>query len=173
MLVKGYQMENQNVVITNGNVYSNLVASRVALIKVASSTGEKIKTYADNLNATFNVVSATGELIKPWYELKGKDRQGLKLERDEFVKGMTEAGYSRGTIDVYWQRVKEASGYQTTGNRVSANLSTDDKTQADLKTIINRIFKAEEAGEDCKASEFKGDLMSIFEALGGNVDNLG
>jgi hypothetical protein len=173
MLVKGYQMENQNVVITNGNVYSNLVASRQALIKVASSTGEKIKAYADNLNATFNVVSATGELIKPWYELKGKDRQGLKLERDEFVKGMTEAGYSRGTIDVYWQRVKEASGYQTTGNRVSANLSTDDKTQADLKTIINRIFKAEEAGEDCKASEFKGDLMSIFEALGGNVDNLG
>jgi hypothetical protein len=167
-------MENQNVVISNnGNAYSKLVSSRQALIKVAKSTGELIGNYAGDLCATFNVVSATGELIKPWYELKGKDRQGLKLERDEFVKGMTEAGYSRGTIDVYWQRVKEASGYQTTGNRVTANLSTDDKTQADLKTILNRIFKAEEAGEDCKASEIKGILMNAFEHVGGNVDNLG
>lgn len=172
MLAKGFKMENV-VINTNGNAYSNLVASRQALIKVAKSTGELIGNYATNLCSTFNLVSATGELIKPWYELKGKDRQGLKLERDEFVKGMTEAGYGRGTIDVYWQRVKEASGYQTTGNRVSANLSTDDKTIADLKTIINRIFKSEESGEDCKASEYKGDLMEIFEVLGGNLDNLG
>jgi hypothetical protein len=164
----------ENVVInSNGDTYSNLVQSRKALIKVAKSTGELIGNYAQNLCATFNVVNVSGELIKPWYELKGKDRQGLKLERDEFVKGMIEAGYSRGTIDVYWQRVKEASGYQTTGNRVTANLSTDDKTQSELKTILNRIFKAEEAGEDCKASEFKGELMDIFQALGGDVDNLG
>jgi hypothetical protein len=166
-------MENQNVVITNGNAYSNLVQSRNALIKVAKSTGELIGNYASNLNTTFNVVSATGELIKPWYELKGKDRQGLKLERDEFVKGMTEAGYSRGTIDVYWQRVKEASGYQTTGNRVTANETTDQKNAKDLKTIINRIFKAEESGEDCYSSEVKGLLMTAFEKLGGDVDTLG
>jgi hypothetical protein len=167
-------MENQNEVLSiNGNAYSNLVASRQALIKVAKSTGDLIGNYATNLCSTFNVVDAEGNLIKSWFELKGKDRQGLKLERDEFVKGMTEAGYGKGTIDVYWQRVKEASGYETTGNRVTANETTDQKNAKDLKTVINRIFKAEEAGEECLSSEVKGILMTAFEKLGGDVDTLG
>jgi hypothetical protein len=167
-------MENQNVVINvGGDAFSKVVEARQRLVKVAKSTGHVIEGYAQALCLAFNVRDSNGNVVSAWFELKGKERKGLKVERDAFVADMTEAGYSRGTIDVYWQRVKEASGYQTTGNRVTANLSTDDKTQADLKTIINRIFKAEEAGEDCKASEFKGDLMSIFEALGGNVDNLG
>jgi hypothetical protein len=101
------------------------------------------------------------------------ERLGLKLVRDEFVKGMTEAGYGKVTIDVYWQRVKEASGYVTSGNRVKGSETTDQKTMADLKTILNRIFKAEESGEDCASSEFKGDLMGIFEALGGDLDTIG
>ena len=162
----------ENVVInTGGEAYSKVVSARKSLVKVAKSTGDFIQGYADALSF-FDISDTNGNITK-WYDLKGKAKQGIKMERDAFKADMTEAGYSTGTIDVYWQRVKEASGYQTTGNRVTANLSTDDKTQADLKTIINRIFKAEEAGEDCKASEFKGDLMSIFEALGGNVDNLG
>ena len=162
----------ENVVINSGGEqYSKVVQARKNLVKVAKSTGDFIQGYADALGF-FDITDTNGNVTK-WFELKGKAKQGIKMERDAFKADMTEAGYSTGTIDVYWQRVKEASGYQTTGNRVSANLSTDDKTQADLKTIINRIFKAEEAGEDCKASEFKGDLMSIFEALGGNVDNLG
>jgi hypothetical protein len=162
----------ENVVINSGGEqYSKVVQARKNLVKVAKSTGDFIQGYADALGF-FDLSDTNGNITK-WYDLKGKAKQGIKMERDAFKADMTEAGYSTGTIDVYWQRVKEASGYQTTGNRVSANLSTDDKTQADLKTIINRIFKAEELGEDCKASEFKGDLMSIFEALGGNVDNLG
>jgi hypothetical protein len=165
-------MENQNVVInTGGEQYSNVVSARKNLVKVAKSTGDFISNYADALGF-FDLTDTNGNITK-WYDLKGKDKKGIKAERDAFKADMTEAGYSTGTIDVYWQRVKEASGYQTSGNRVTANLSTDDKTQADLKTIINRIFKAEEAGEDCKASEFKGYLMDVFQALGGDVDNLG
>jgi len=86
---------------------------------------------------------------------------------------MKEAGYNQGTIDVYWGRVKVASGYQTTGMRVAGNQSTDEKNRAELKTIINRIFKAEESGEDCESSDFKGQLMDIYESLGGDVDTLG
>jgi hypothetical protein len=167
-------MENQNVVLNvGGDAFSKLVEARRNVVKVAKSTKHVISGYAQALCLAFNVLDSNGNLVSAWFELKGKDRKGLKAERDAFVADMTEAGYSRGTIDVYWQRVKEASGYETTGNRVTANLSTDDKTQADLKTIINRIFKAEEAGEECKASEFKGYLMDVFQALGGDVDNLG
>jgi hypothetical protein len=165
-------MENQNVVInTGGEAYSKVVEARKGLVKVAKSTGSFIQGYADALGF-FDIADTNGNVTK-WYDLKGKAKQGIKMERDAFKADMTEAGYSTGTIDVYWQRVKEASGYETTGNRVTANLSTDDKTQADLKTILNRIFKAEEAGEECKASEFKGYLMDVFQALGGDVDNLG
>jgi hypothetical protein len=154
---------------------SGIVASaRRNLVKAAKGTGEVIQGYADALCMTFNVRALeTGAPITPWYELKGKDKKGIKAERDLFVADMTEVGFGKGTVDVYWQRVKEASGYVTAGNRVKGATDTDSKTVADLKTLINRIFKAEETGEDCKASEHKGALMDIFEALGGEVDTLG
>lgn len=163
-------MENL-VINTGGEQYSKVVQARKGVVKVARSTGEVIKTYADALSF-FDQVADNGDLTK-WYELKGKAKQGIKAERQAFVQEMTEAGYGKGTIDVYWQRIKEASGYQTTGNRVKGAMSTDDRNQADLKTILNRIFKAEESGEDCVSSDFKGQLMDIFEALGGDVDTIG
>jgi hypothetical protein len=39
--------------------------------------------------------------------------------------------------------------------------------------MINRILKSEEDGKECNASMFKGNLMEIFEGMGGDVDNLG
>jgi hypothetical protein len=163
-----------NEVITAA-IDSGIVASaRRNLVKAAKGTGEVIQGYADALCMTFNVRALeTGTTVTPWFELKGKDKKGVKAERDLFVTDMTEAGFGKGTIDVYWQRVKEASGYVTAGNRVKGASDTDGKTLAELKTIINRIFKAEESGEDCKSSEHKGALMDIFEALGGEVDTLG
>ena len=154
---------------------SGIVASaRRNLVKAAKGTGEVIQGYADALCMTYNVRALdTGAALTPWYELKGKDAKGIKAERVEFVAAMTEAGFNDGTVKVYWQRVKEASGYVTAGNRVKGASDTDGKTVAELKTIINRIFKAEESGEDCKASDVKGLLMEAFEALGGDVDTLG
>ena len=40
-------------------------------------------------------------------------------------------------------------------------------------TIINRIFNAEESGEECDSLEFKRELMDIYEGLGGDMDKLG
>lgn len=167
---KGLIMENL-VINTGGEQYSKVVEARHNLVKVAKSTGSFIQGYADAL-AFFDQADTNGNITK-WYDLKGKAKQGIKAERQAFVSDMTEAGYGKGTIDVYWQRVKEASGYQTTGNRVKGSLSTDDKNQAELKTILNRIFKAEESGEDTVSSDYKGQLMDIFEALGGDVNTLG
>jgi hypothetical protein len=166
---------SDTTVITTVAIDSGIVASaRRNLVKAAKGTGEVIQGYADALCMTYNVRALdTGAALTPWYELKGKDAKGIKAERVEFVAAMTEAGFNDGTVKVYWQRVKEASGYVTAGNRVKGASDTDGKTVAELKTIINRIFKAEESGEDCKASDVKGLLMEAFEALGGDVDTLG
>ena len=152
---------------------STLDNARNNLVSEARKTGDVIKVYADALCSAFNIVNMTGETVKPWYELKGKEKSGLNIERAKFVEGFKGAGFGQGTIDVYWQRVKEASGYIPNKNRVQGGNSTDDKTLSELKTMINRIFKAEEAGEECKASDYKGALMDIFQGLGGDVDNLG
>lgn len=141
----------------------NLIDARGLLVKNSSKTGEVIATYSACLCAAFG---------DKWYLLTGKAKAGVKSERGLFKAAMIEAGQDK-SVDVYWQRVKEASGYVTSGNRVKGTLSVDDKNQAELKTIINRIFKAEEEGEECSSSDFKAALMDIFEALGGDVMQLG
>jgi hypothetical protein len=83
---------------------------------------------------------------------------------------MEAKGYSKPTIDVYWQRVKEAAGYQTAGNRASATADIDAKTLAELKTILNRIFH-DETGS--KSQEVKGLLIDAFVQLGGDAMKLG
>jgi len=157
-----------NEVITTA-IDSGIVASaRRNLVKAAKGTGEVIQGYADALCMTFNVRALeTGALVTPWFELKGKEAKGVKAERDLFVTDMTEAGFGKGTIDVYWQRVKEASGYVTAGNRVKGATDTDGKTATELKTIINRILKAEEDGEDCHASTILETLKDAYIVLTG------
>lgn len=141
----------------------NLIDARGLLVKTSSKTGEVLNTYSDCMKAAFGTT---------WYLLTGKEKAGVKSERGMFKAAMIEAGQDKN-VDVYWQRVKEASGYVTNGNRVKGTLSVDDKNQAELKTIINRIFKAEEEGEEVVSSDYKAALMDIFEALGGDVMQLG
>ena len=166
-------MENVNKVVTASDALSTLATARHQLVKGASKTGEVIKYYAGAMCAAFNVVGLDGNVKTPWFELKGKDRAGVKIERDAFKAEMESAGFDAPTVDVYWQRVKVASGYVTSGKRAKGNATTDEKTRDDLKTLINRIFKAEENGEECSASSFKGALIEVFQALGGDVDLLG
>jgi len=150
---------------TEGNLnIGALTAARASVVGVAGKTGEVIQAYADAMTIAFGGA---------WYELKGAAAKGVKGERALFKADMETAGFEKGTINVYWQRVKEAAGHVTTGNRVSGSETTDQKTLADLKTLINRIFKAEESGEDCDASNHKGALMEVYAAMGGEVDNLG
>ncbi len=154
---------------------ANLSECRANVVKAAGKTGEVIKAYATAMNQAFDLVNNEGVITSKWFELKGKLKAGVNDERKAFKAAMESAGFSNATADVYWQRVKEASGYQTTGQRVQGAASVDEKTIAELKTIINRIFKAEENGDSTadKSSEVKGQLMDIFAELGGDVDTLG
>lgn len=157
-----------NEVITTA-IDSGIVAgARREFVKGLKGTNDVLQGYADALCMAFNVRALeTGALVTPWFELKGKEAKGVKAERDLFVTDMTEAGFKDGTIKVYWQRVKEASGYVTAGNRVKGATDTDGKTATELKTIINRILKAEEDGEDCHASTILETLKDAYIVLTG------
>jgi len=164
----------KSTVITTASSVSVLDNARSSLVNANKKTGEVVQAYADILCSVFHVKSLeTGAVITPWYELKGAAKKGIKAERALFVAAFEFGGFEKGTIDVNWQRVKEASGYVTAGNRVKGTESLDDKTMADLKTILNRIFKAEEEGNESQSSEHKGALMDIFAALGGDIMKLG
>jgi hypothetical protein len=155
-----------------------LTIARNALVEGVSKTGDVIQGYADVLCEVFDRKDTNGNIIAKWYELTGKEKKGIKAERAEFVTAMIARGFVKGdgkpsaTVDTYWQRVKEASGYVPKG-RVSGGTDVDSKTLAELKTMINRILKAEEDGQEPMASMFKGNLMEIFEGMGGDVDTLG
>ena len=162
---------------------SILDQAEIAFVDGVSKTGELLQSYADVLCEVFDRKDTSGNVIEKWFNLVGAEKKGIKTRRASFVQRMIDRGYTdgldkdgkpkaSGTVDVYWQRVKEASGYVPKG-RVTGGTDVDSKTVTELKTIINRIFKAEEEGQDPVASQFKGQLMEVFEALGGDVDTLG
>jgi len=142
MLEKVRKMEN-TVIMAAGHVV-NLDAARGAFIGGLVKTGEVLKTYAEGMNQAFDLRDNEGNVTTKWYDLKGKLKAGVNDERAKFVADMKAAGYEQGTIDVYWQRVKEAAGRTKTKNRVTGGNSVDDSNIRDLKTILNRIDNATE-----------------------------
>ena len=162
-------MENLNTVTTP--VITNLDIARNNLVAEIGSIGEVIQGYANEMNLAFDIYGANGELISKWYELTGKDKKGVKFERDNFKTAMLDHGYETPTVDVYWQRVKEASGYQTAGNRATAESTLDSKTLKDLKTMLNRILNDESEEGNEMSQNAKNELMFIFtEYFGGDVE---
>ncbi len=166
-------IQNVSVVSPIAQGVNSLIDSRTALVGAAKKTGQVVKVYAMALCSAFDLTDNQGNVTTKWFDLKGALKKGVNAEREAFVAAMTNEGFGKPTIDVYWQRVKEASGYITAGNRVKGAMNVDDKTKAELQTMINRIFKAEEDGVSCYASEHKATLMDIFADLGGDIDKLG
>jgi len=115
----------------------NLESARKAVVNVAGKTGEVIKNYASALCQAFNTT------LTPWYDLKGKDGEAVKKERALFVTAMESAGFAKPTIDVYWQRVKEASGRVKANNKVTSKPDVDAENIKALKAILNRIDTTE------------------------------
>jgi len=164
----------QAINVTTPAPIIDLSVARSALVSEAKKTGEVIGNYARGLESAFDLVDNQGNVTTKWFDLKGKLKAGVKAERALFVAAFESAGFETGTIDVYWQRVKKASGYAPNGKRVSGSADIDAKTLAELTTIINRIFKHEEEHEDdTKSSAVKGLLMNAFERMGGDVMKLG
>lgn len=147
-----------------GAAISALDSALNDLVSQGRKTREVIQNYANNL---IRVVGAE------WWLLKGKDKKPVKACREMFVERHLAEGFTKPYTDVMWQRVKEASGYVTPGNRVKGSNDVDAKNLDDLRTMINRIFKAEEAGTDTAWSDEKAVLIDLFGRMGGDVDKLG
>jgi len=177
-------MSNANAVIAPaslviGQLESDpLESSRAALVQGIGKTGDLIRNYAAALELWFDQKDTQGRTTAKWYELIGKEKKPVKAEREKFVALMVERGFAKpdgkpsATVDTYWQRVKEASGYVPRG-RVQGSVDVDARTVSDLQTVINRILKAEEDGKEPNASQYKAHLIEVFESLGGDVDKLG
>lgn len=164
-------------VITSPAPVINLDAARTALAEcvgdIENKTGALIKGYASALCSTFNLIGNDGSVTTPWFDLKGKLAAPVKAERAKFVEAFEARGLAKGTVDVYWQRVKIASGKAYTQNRVQGSTDPEALCLADLKTLINRIFKMEEDGVETDWSDVKASLMNVYSEMGGDTDKLG
>ena len=166
-----FKMQNTIVISPIASAIVNLVETRAALVNGIGKVGELISSYSMALDQGFDLVDNTGAVSTKWFDLQGAAlTKGIKAERKAFKTDMEAAGYSEGTINVYWQRVKEASGYVTAGNRVKGSTDIDAKTLAELTTMLNRIFNDE---TESKSQDVKPLLMQAFEMLGGETSKLG
>jgi len=157
--------------------------TRNALVEGVTKTGVVIDNYSSAIASVFDRKDTEGRIIAKWFDLDGKEAKGIKAERAmfnntlmdrdaKFIKEIKADGtrMPTGTVDTYWQRVKVASGYVPKGKLKGAN-DVDAKTAAELKTMINRILGAEEAGQECHASTILDNLKNSYFVLTGESYN--
>jgi hypothetical protein len=162
---------NATVTVISAATAPMLTDARQMLVGTLKDTGRKVgeclQAYADSMCAAFDT-----EHTK-WFDLKGKLGKAVKNERAAFVEDMKGAGYEQGTIDVYWGRVKDASGRVKVQNKVTAPKDIDAEILKGLQTMLNKIYAAEDNDATIQASQIKGYLLDAFSAMGGNVMELG
>jgi len=137
--------------------YGQLDRARVALFEGLAKTGEVLKSYAVAMNAEFGF---------GWWDAKGDVKKLVKLEHDRFVSaGETKLGWTRSQIDLYWSRVKDASGRPVKVGKVSGGNSVDDLNIRDIKTILNRILGAD---SDSAPLSYKAKdlLLEVADLIG-------
>ena len=161
--------------------------TRNALVEGVTKTGVVIENYSNAIASVFDRKDINGNVIAKWFDLDGKEAKGIKAERAlfantlmdrdaKFIKEIktnadgTSVRVPTATVDTYWQRVKIASGYVPKGKLKGSN-DVDAKTASELKTMINRIIGAEEAGQDCHASTILKALKEQYVILTGEAYN--
>ena len=164
-----------------------LSIARNALVEGVTKTGVVIDNYSSAIASVFDRKDTNGNIIAKWYDLDGKEAKGIKAERALFANTLmdrdpkfiketktnadgTLVRVPTATVDTYWQRVKIASGYVPKGKLKGSN-DVDAKTASELKTMINRIIGAEEAGQDCHASTILKALKEQYVILTGEAYN--
>jgi len=172
-----------NVILSPAIDTGILAIARDALVDGVTKTGAVIVNYSNAISSVFDRKDTNGNVIAKWYDLDGKDAKGIKAERalfantlmdrdPKFIKSIDADGKRTptATVDTYWMRVKIASGYVPKGKLKGSN-DVDAKTATELKTMINRIIGAEEAGQDCHASMILDNLKNNYFVLTGEAYN--
>ena len=176
-------MTNAINVTTPAIIGSDLDDARLGVKTLASKTGEAISAYAKVLDKYFDLTNAEGITTK-WYERKGKLGAEVTEEKAKFKAMFPECAkgekpnkaigeFAYGTGDVYWQRVKIESGYETPAMRAAkGNTKTDtivDMCRGELQTMLNRINKARATkpeGIELMLEVYE-ELLITFCTLGG------
>ena len=172
-------------VTTPSIIGSDLDEARNGVKVSVSKSGESISFYSGKMDKYFTLRNDSGEVTTKWYDRKGKLGAEVKEEKAKFkamfpecAKGETadksKGQFSYGTGDVYWQRVKIESGYETPEMK-AAKGNSDKKSlvemcKAELQTMLNRINKAradKPEGLDLMLEVYE-DLEIVFSTIGGN-----
>ena len=171
--------EQQNEVVVTDGIAAEAAARMNKLVEARNACVSGIKA-GDGMIITYarTISEVCGE---GWVYLIGKESAPVREERKLFNRAMglpdevlTESDKKlRAKCSTYWQRIREAAGYIPAG-KVTAPKTVDEKSLAELKTMLNRIFNEEGEGDNCPlSSAAKGSLIDAFETLGGDVSKLG
>ena len=173
-----------NVIVSSPAIDTGILSiARNALVEGVTKTGVVIDNYSSAIASVFDRKDTNGKIIAKWFDLDGKDKKGITAEKGLFANTLmdrdakfiksTDADGKRtptATVDTYWMRVKVASGYIPKGKLKGAN-DVDTKTATELKTMINRILGAEEAGQECHSSTILENLKNSYFVLTGEAYN--
>ena len=177
-----------NVIVSSSAIDTGILSiARNALVEGVTKTGVVIDNYSSAIASVFDRKDTNGKIIAKWFDLDGKEAKGIKAEKSLFantlmdrdpkfikeIKTNADGTVTRlhtATVDTYWQRVKVASGYVPKGKLKGSN-DVDAKTATELKTMINRILGAEEAGQECHASTILENLKNSYFVLTGEAYN--
>ena len=173
-----------NVIVSSSAIDTGILSiARNALVEGVTKTGVVIDNYSSAIASVFDRKDTNGKIIVKWFDLDGKDKKGITAEKGLFANTLmdrdpkfiksTDADGKRtptATVDTYWMRVKIASGYVPKGKLKGSN-DVDAKTASELKTMINRIIGAEEAGQECHASTILKALKEQYVILTGEAYN--
>lgn len=149
--------------------YNALVAARGECATGLRDSEGLINTYARAISE----VAGEG-----WVYLVGKEANMVREERKMFDRamGMIDGQQNlklKAKCNTYWRRIRIEAGYVKSGS-ASTTLTIDQKTLAELKTMLNRIVNCESEEDMCPlASDAKSLLMEAFIVLGGDIDTLG
>ena len=179
-------------VTTPSIIGSDLDEARNGVKLSVSKSGESISVYSKMMDKYFDLREAGGlntTVTTKWYDRKGKLGAEVKAEKAKFkamfpecakgeIADKSKGQFSYGTGDVYWQRVKIESGYETP--EMNAAKGNSDKKglvemcRAELQTMLNRINKARsEGGVGLNLMlEVYEDIEIVFCTLGGKTDDL-
>ena len=175
-------------VTTPSIIGSDLDEARNGVKVSASKSGESIALYSKMMDKYFDLREAGGlntKVTTKWFDRKGKLGNEVKEEKAKFkamfpecakgeIADKSKGQFSYGTGDVYWQRVKIESGYETPEMKAakgnSGKKSLVEMCRAELQTMLNRINKAradKPEGLDLMLEVYE-DLEVVFSTLGGN-----
>ena len=148
--------------------YQTLVEARAACATGLRDGDGLINTYARAISA----VCGEG-----WVYLTGADSKTVRAERKMFDRAMgmvegTENKALKAKCNTYWSRIRVEAGY-VKSDSAGGTSTVDQKTLAELKTMLNRIFEGEVNDSCPDSSEVKAYLIDAFTTMGGDMKTIG